>query len=71
MDRSFDHLLIIMDIACLPARQDPKVVKNLSENSGGVRILSVCGGAAHTQNAVLLQFFYGKSMDSPLPFVIQ
>jgi hypothetical protein len=31
-----------------------RVIKYLSENSGGVRILSVCGSAAHTQNAVLL-----------------
>ena len=30
------------------------IFKNLNENSGGVRILSVCGEAAHTQNAVLL-----------------
>jgi hypothetical protein len=32
----------------------PRASYFLSENSGGVRILSVCGSAAHTQNAVLL-----------------
>ena len=30
--------------------------KNLSENSGEVRIFNVCGEAAHIENAILLQF---------------
>ena len=33
-----------------------EVLKYLSENSGGVRNLSVCGSAADTQFAVLQQF---------------
>ena len=33
-----------------------QLILHLSENSGGVRILRVCGFAAHSQNAVLILF---------------